>query len=97
MCPCSKLGKWSHLYTMNMTKDELTILLEEELIGIKKNLTIDKKLVTSYRSTKISAADDRLSSKSIGALSIIFMCIPIVFCIISDIMSIYVYAINNKY
>jgi hypothetical protein len=35
MCPCSKLGKWSHLYTMNMTKDELTILLEEELINFE--------------------------------------------------------------
>lgn len=80
---------------MNMTKDELTILLHDELVGIKNNLKIDKKLASSYISTKISAADDRLSSKSIGALSIIFMCIPIVFCIISDVMNIHVYAINK--
>ena len=59
---------------------------KEELIEIAvKNLDINKKQTSAYVNSKSSAKDERLSSKSMGAVGIIVILLPVILVVLADI------------
>ncbi|VDI25424.1 Hypothetical predicted protein [Mytilus galloprovincialis] len=91
LCPCSKMGKWSNLQSQNLTKEELAVLLADEIEAIKKELLVERKSSSKYIRKITSAPDDRKSSKSIGFGAIFFLCIPLALIVLSDILTLYLY------
>ncbi|CAC5396720.1 unnamed protein product [Mytilus coruscus] len=91
LCPCSKMGKWSNLQSQNLTKEELAVLLADEIEAIKKELAVEKKSSSKYIRTITSSPDDRKSSKSMGFGAIVFMCVPLALIVMSDILNLYLY------
>ncbi|CAC5415197.1 unnamed protein product [Mytilus coruscus] len=64
-CIC---GKWSHLNGLNLSRDELSLILKSDLDTIHQNLIIDVKTTSAFRNKKISAPDYRKSSATIARL-----------------------------
>ncbi|CAC5407578.1 unnamed protein product [Mytilus coruscus] len=72
-CNCDKTPKQS-----NET-------LQEKVDQLVKELSIDKTTLSSYKNTKISAADPRPSSRGIGSVAAVILATLIVILLISDI------------
>ncbi|CAG2235496.1 unnamed protein product [Mytilus edulis] len=90
-CPCSRVpnSKWLYLKNLNLTLDEIRVILTDELENLRKNLTIDKTNTSAYLRTKISAPDNRPSAKSIGAVGVLFLVTIAVLIFGSDIINLF--------
>ena len=91
LCPCSKMEKWSNLQTQNFTKEELVVLLADKIEAMKKELKVEKKSSSKYIRTISSAPDDRKSSKHMGFIAIVVLCVPLALIVMSDILNLYLY------
>ncbi|XP_052104739.1 uncharacterized protein LOC127737838 [Mytilus californianus] len=80
-CIC---GKWSHLNGLNLSRDELSLILKSDLDTIHQNLIIDVKTTSAFRNKKISAPDYRKSSALMGYLGVALICVPITFVLFID-------------
>ena len=65
----------------NFTEEEIN----EKVVDIKKNLTLDKKTLTRSKIRKICIKDDRPSAKAVGAIGITFFALFGVLIILFDI------------
>lgn len=65
-CECECPNKYEHLTKQNLTYEQLEEALRNETDRLKKELSVDKKSLSSTIRTKISASDDRPSSGVIG-------------------------------
>ena len=88
-CHCTSVveNKWSFIEGLNLTREEIKIMMKEELQQIRQNLTIDKTDTSAYMRTKISAPDDRMSSKSMGILGIILLTSVLMLVVGSDLLN----------
>ncbi|CAG2202126.1 unnamed protein product [Mytilus edulis] len=68
MCPC--VHNISHIDSSNLTKEELMIILHDELQLLKNTLRIEKKFSSKYLRRLTSAPDNRTSSKSMGSIAV---------------------------
>ncbi|CAG2206019.1 unnamed protein product [Mytilus edulis] len=91
LCPCSTMGKRSNLQSQNLTKEEVVVLLADKIEAIKKELSIEKKSSSKYIRKITSAPDDRKSSKSIGFVAVVVLCVPLALIVMSDILNLYLY------
>ncbi|XP_063406451.1 uncharacterized protein LOC134690412 [Mytilus trossulus] len=57
----------------------------ENIAKIQKEILVDRKETTAYKNTKVSAKDDRLSSKSIGIVGILVVVLPFFILFLLDI------------
>ena len=65
----------------NFTEEEIN----EKVVDIKKNLTLDKKTLTRSKIRKICIKDDRPSAKAVGAIGIAFFALFGVLIVLFDI------------
>ncbi|CAG2204408.1 unnamed protein product [Mytilus edulis] len=91
-CPCSKVGKgkWDFLRGMNLTLDQLRVLLKPELDLMKKELSVNKYNTSRMRRSKTSAPDDRVSATSIGYVGVVVICFIIFLIVLFDILGCFV-------
>lgn len=80
MCPCScsyqaKLAYWAAQNKTNYTMEELRLILAPVVEQLKKELTIDTKNLSATVNKLKSAPDSRMSSKSLGILGIVLLCV----------------------
>lgn len=80
-CPCSELGN----------QDTTEFLIEKQVMNFRKKLEelehairINPKTTSKYRGTRISAADDRVSSKVIGCIGAFIICLFIGIVVLFD-------------
>ena len=59
--------------------------LEENIKQLIENTMIDKKSTSAYKNRKISAPDVRVSSRAIGWIGIVCICVPFIFIICTDV------------
>ncbi|CAG2190367.1 unnamed protein product [Mytilus edulis] len=82
-CPCvSSAFAWSS----NYTKEELQIIMSEELEDLKRELRVRRSILTSSLRKLNSAGDNRTSSKSIGIAAAIFLIIVVCLIILLDLI-----------
>ncbi|XP_052061190.1 uncharacterized protein LOC127701340 [Mytilus californianus] len=98
MCPCSRVSnsKWLYLKNLNLTLDEIRVILSDELEDLRKNLTIDKTNTSAYLRTKISAPDNRPSAKSMGAVGGLFLVTIVVLIFGSDTINLFKTALFKR-
>ncbi|XP_021365374.1 uncharacterized protein LOC110458117 isoform X2 [Mizuhopecten yessoensis] len=64
-------------------------ITDEEVLArietLKATLTVDKKTTSASKRKLISATDGRTSSKIIGAVGIVMLCVPVVFIVAMDL------------
>ncbi|XP_071145884.1 uncharacterized protein [Mytilus edulis] len=91
-CPCSKVGKgkWDFLRGMNLTLDQLRVLLKPELDLMKKELSVNKYNTSRMRRSKTSAPDDRVSATSIGYVGVVVICFITFLIVLFDILGCFV-------
>lgn len=89
-CPCSVVGenKWQFLDNLNLTIDEIKILMKDELESLKSNLTVNKKNTSAFLRTKTSAVDNRPVSQSLGAVGVIALILVAVLLMGSDFVNV---------
>ncbi|CAC5384967.1 unnamed protein product [Mytilus coruscus] len=91
LCSCEykqKLEYWSTLNATNHTLEELREILKPVLLELQRNLTVDKKMLSSYVRKHNSAKDKRPSSENIGIVGVIFISIVVGLVIFIDIVAI---------
>ncbi|XP_076071686.1 uncharacterized protein LOC143043112 [Mytilus galloprovincialis] len=82
-CPCdSSTFAWSS----NYTKEELQIIMSEELEDLKRELRVRRSILTSSLRKLNSAGDNRTSSKSIGIAAAMFLIIVVCLIILLDLI-----------
>ena len=59
--------------------------LEENIKRLIENTVIDKKGTSAYKNMKISAIDGRVSSRAIGWIGIVCICVPFICIICTDV------------
>ena len=67
-----------------------TLSNEELLVKIAKlktEISVDRKNTSKYRNTKLSATDNRKSSRNIGILGIVVLVIPVLLVVASDLLT----------
>lgn len=57
------------------------------LINLREELHVDKKYISAYRNTKISAGDSRPTSKYMGVVGRFVILIPVVFIVSCDLLN----------
>ncbi|CAG2249744.1 unnamed protein product [Mytilus edulis] len=82
-CPCdSSTFAWSS----NYTKEELQIIMSEKLENLKRELRVQRSVLTSSLRKLNSAGDNRSSSKSIGIAAAIFLIIVVCLIVLLDLI-----------
>lgn len=76
-CKCKVVSK--------MTFEDLPVVIQKEIVEMKKNLTVPKKSLSSYIRAKTSAPDDRPSAQRIGSFGIAMLIASIFTIILMDI------------
>lgn len=71
---------------LNLSRNDLILILKSELDSIRQNLIIDTKTISAYRNKKISAPDYRKSSAVMGYSGVALISVPILFVLIIDAM-----------
>lgn len=71
---------------LNLSRDDLILILKSELDAIRRNLIIDAKTTSAFRNSKISAPDYRKSSAMMGYTGVALISVPILFVLIIDAM-----------
>jgi hypothetical protein len=67
-----------------------TLSNEELLVKIAKfkiEISVDRKNTSKYRKTKLSATDNRKSSRNLGILGIVVLVIPILLVVTNDLLT----------
>jgi hypothetical protein len=67
-----------------------TLWNEELLVKITKlkiEISVDRKNTSKYRKTKLSATDNRKSSRNLGILGIVVLVIPILLVVTNDLLT----------
>ncbi|VDH96438.1 Hypothetical predicted protein [Mytilus galloprovincialis] len=59
----------------------------ENIAKIQMEISVDRKETTAYKNTKVSAKDDRVSSKSIGIVGILVVVLPFLVLFLLDIVT----------
>lgn len=96
-CPClNKRNQWEYLNTLNLTKEELKVHLSAYLAKLKNEISVNLKNTNSYKATKLSAGDTRESSKMMGLIGIVVICVMLFFLISTDIMKLLIYCFNYR-
>ena len=96
-CDCSEDRlKWAYLSSSNFTRDEIRVLLKDDLEKLRKELKIDSRKTNYYYRTHHSASDNRTSAVSTGVVGVILLCVPIIVIVTTDLMSFKDYALNKK-
>jgi len=57
--------------------EEMYVILAPALRELEKLLKVDKKNLSSYINKRISATDDRTSSRSLGLGGVLFLCLVV--------------------
>ncbi|KAK3099816.1 hypothetical protein FSP39_010194 [Pinctada imbricata] len=78
----------------NINKTDIDI--EKRLIELRNNLTIDKTVLTMNRMKRISAYDERTSSKALGAVGIGVICTVVIILFVFDTKTVMDLYIRNK-
>ena len=89
MCPCSNINKenrWGYLKALNLTKEETQKIMDDYLAELTKEMSVDKKSTKAFEGSLISADDDRPSSKAVGIVGILIICIVLGLIVLSDIL-----------
>lgn len=94
MCPC--IHNTSTIDSTNLTKEELMVILHDELQLIKNTLKIEKQFSSKYLRRLNSAPDNRTSSKSMGSVAVCIIFLPLSLSIISDIVKLHAYLKRKK-
>lgn len=71
---------------LNLSRDDLILILKSELDAIRQNLIIDAKTTSAFRNRKISAPDYRKSSAMMGYTGVALISVPVLFVLIIDAM-----------
>ena len=96
-CPClHTTNPWEYLSTLNLTKEQLLVHLNGHLTKLKNEISVNSKNTSSYKATKLSAGDTRGSSKMMGFIGIVVICLMLFFLISADIMKLLIYCLSCK-
>ena len=94
-CPClHTTNPWEYLSTLNLTKEQLLVHLNGHLTKLKNEISVNSKNTSSYKATKLSAGDTRGSSKMMGFIGIVVICLMLFFMISADIMKLLIYCLS---
>ncbi|XP_060068785.1 uncharacterized protein LOC132548902 [Ylistrum balloti] len=99
-CPCDcayydKMKYWEdNALPADMTDDEKKETVRPEMEATKKQLTVNKTDLSSFRNKKISAADSRSSAKGLGMLGAIMLGLIFGSLVLCDIVSLKTHATN---
>ena len=83
-CTCP-VSKWLYLSTLNLTTDELRIIMKDDLEQLQSILYVDKKETSAYYRSIRSANDERLTAMSAGYVGVVMLCTPIVLFVAIDL------------
>jgi len=61
--------------------------LLDKITKLKTEISVDRKNTSKYRNTKLSATDNRKSSKNLGILGIVVLVIPVLLVITNDVLT----------
>ncbi|XP_033760761.1 uncharacterized protein LOC117342671 isoform X2 [Pecten maximus] len=101
-CPCDcayydKMMYWEvNALPEDMTDDEKKETVRPEMEATKKQLTVNKTDLSSFRNKKISASDSRTSAKGLGMLGAIMLGFVFGSLVLCDLLSIKTHANNVK-
>lgn len=96
-CPClNTTNQWEYLSTLNLTTEQLLVHLSGHLTKLKNAISVNSKNTSSYKATKLSAGDTRGSSKMMGVIGIVVICLMLFFLISADIMKLLIYCFSCK-
>lgn len=96
-CPClHTTNPWEYLSALNLTKEQLLVHLSGHLTKLKNEISVNSKNTSSYKATKLSAGDTRGSSKMMGFIGIVVICLMLFVLISADIMKLLIYCLSCK-
>ena len=61
--------------------------LLDKIAKLKTEISVDRKNTSKYRNTKLSATDNRKSSRNIGILGIVVLVIPVLLVITNEVLT----------
>jgi hypothetical protein len=61
--------------------------LQIKIAKLKTEIAVDRKNTSKYRNTKLSATDNRKSSRNLGIIGIVLLVIPILLVVTSDLLT----------
>ena len=61
--------------------------LQIKIAKLKTEISVDRKNTSKYRNTKLSATDNRKSSRNLGILGIVVLVIPVLLVVTNDILT----------
>ncbi|CAG2236522.1 unnamed protein product [Mytilus edulis] len=87
-CQCSNVGqnKWLFLKHLNLTMQEIKVVMQPELEALEKELRVKKTNTSRLLRSKTSASDDRISSITMGYAGVISVCVVLFVPVLQDIL-----------
>ena len=61
--------------------------LQIKIAKLKTEIAVDRKNTSKYRNTKLSATDNRKSSRNLGIIGIVLLVIPVLLVVTSDLLT----------
>jgi hypothetical protein len=61
--------------------------LQIKIAKLKTEISVDRKNTSKYRNTKLSATDNRKSSRNLGILGIVVLVIPVLLVVTNDLLT----------
>ena len=61
--------------------------LQIKIAKLKTEIAVDRKNTSKYRNTKLSATDNRKSSRNLGIIGIVLLVIPVLLVVASDLLT----------
>ena len=85
-CPISNcLPRGCNCESLNISDPVFQAILQAKLIVLKQNLKLNKRNLTSFKATKISVPDNRVSSVITGGLGITMLVVALAVIVVPDI------------
>lgn len=82
-------------YNLHYSFDNLEPSLQQEVLEMKKKLTVSTKNTTSYKRSLISVGDSRPSAKAVGSCGIVFLLVIGVLVVLGDFSRFCLTPVNN--
>ena len=61
--------------------------LQIKIAKLKTEIAVDRKNTSKYRNTKLSATDNRKSSRNLGIIGIVLLVIPVLLVVTNDLLT----------
>lgn len=82
-------------YNLQYSFENLSPSLQQEVLEMKKKLTVSTKNTTSYKRSLISVGDSRPSAKAVGSCGIVFLLVIGVLVVLGDFSRFCLTPVNN--